>query len=194
MDGQLATILAAGIAASVTLAGAVIAYRAGRRQVRDQGEIAHSQWLRTQREQAYVEYLTTCEVANDAIYKCSIKFDEVLAQISSPDFAGNRSEAASSIEIDQAHNLVDAVQHPLNRIIMLGPHSVAEQAEKVKWKLWGYADATESIVRRLRLETPSQRDVDLAGEKMNDVFIGREIFTKMASQVLTGQTSDRRRT
>ncbi|QNE27608.1 hypothetical protein [Streptomyces sp. INR7] len=187
MDGQWATVLAAGIAASVTLAGAAIAYRAGRRQVRDQGEIAHSQWLRTQREQAYVEYVTACEIANDAIYKCSLRFDEVLADVSSPQFAGNRAEAVFHIGIDEAYNLVDASQNPLNRIIMLGPDNVAAQAEQLRRALADCASGTHGLVVRLSRENPPQREIDLVGDRMNEVFLARTEFTKMARQVLTGE-------
>ncbi|MGY3845079.1 hypothetical protein ACWV2X_07520 [Streptomyces hydrogenans] len=189
MDGQSATILAAGIAASVTLAGAVIAYRAGRRQVRDQGDIAHSQWLRTQREQAYVEYLSGCEAATDAVYKCCLKFDEALIQISSPDFNGNRAEVAASIGIDEAYNLVDDTQKNLNRIIMLGPDLVAEQAERLRSALWEYAGDNQRIVVKLSREIPSQREVDLASDKMDNVFQARTQFAKLARNVLTGETS-----
>ncbi|MFD5227021.1 hypothetical protein ACFWJ5_00480 [Streptomyces qaidamensis] len=190
MDGQWATIYAAGIAAIVTLAGAVIAYRAGSRQVRDQGDIAHSHWLRTQREQAYVEYLSACEMAADAIYKCSLRLDEVIISISNPQFSGNRAEEAASIGIDEAYELVDSSQSALNRIIMLGPDVLAEQAEKVKRALWSYAGDTQRIVVKLARENPSQREVDLANDKMNDVYVAREEFTKLARQVLTRRAFD----
>ncbi|MFD9629320.1 hypothetical protein [Streptomyces violascens] len=192
MDEQVATIFAAGIAASVTLVGAAIAYRAGRRQVRDQGDIAHSHWLRTQREQAYVEYLSACETANDAIYKCSMKFDEALIAISAPEFSGNRAEVILAIGADEAYELADATQKYLNRIIMLGPDSVAAQAEELRSALWNYANGTHGLIFRLSQEIPSQPEIDRESDKMDKVFRARTDFAKCARLVLTRGNSLRR--
>ncbi len=54
------------IAAIIAVGGAALAYLAGRHQVRDQAFVEHAQWLRTQRLQAYTDYL--------------VKFDEVTAR------------------------------------------------------------------------------------------------------------------
>ncbi|MGW6951124.1 hypothetical protein [Streptomyces xanthophaeus] len=189
VGGQWGTILTAGISASVTLVGAVIAYRAGRRQVKDQGEISHLHWLRMQREQAYIDYLGACERANDAIYKCSLMLDQAITRLGSPRPALSREEESAAIGVDEAFDLVDAAQQPLNRIIMLGPDSVADEAEKVKEALWHYAMDTRQVVRKLAQEDVSQREVDLAGEKLNDVYVARDKFTKLARQVLAGEST-----
>lgn len=74
VDGGIATVGAAVIGlvtggGSALLSG-VLAYKAGRRQVQDQGLSAHRQWLCQQRQEAYVAYLSACDAFIDAVDDC----------------------------------------------------------------------------------------------------------------------------
>lgn len=129
MDQGIAAVLSAGVAASVTLLGAAVAYRAGRRQVRDQGSIEHAHWLRGQREQAYLAFLASCERATAAgrlrrdlwerMHGGPTPDDEIVSQL--------RDEVQS---VGRAFSeAVDQILEPLERIRMLGPDIVVSEAE-----------------------------------------------------------------
>ncbi|MFI9781788.1 hypothetical protein ACIHCV_45700 [Streptomyces sp. NPDC051956] len=65
MSDGTAAIVAAGIGAAVSIPGvigaAVIAYRAGRRQVADQGVVDHRHWRRQIRFEAYEKFLAATD-------------------------------------------------------------------------------------------------------------------------------------
>lgn len=63
MSDTAATIFTAIASGIFALAGAGIGYRAGRRQTTDQATVEHGQWLRGQRQEAYVQLLDAWESA-----------------------------------------------------------------------------------------------------------------------------------
>lgn len=62
MDQGQAAIRAAAIGVPGVLLSGVLSYRAGRRQVRDQGVNEHRHWLRQQRQEYYVRFLQVLHV------------------------------------------------------------------------------------------------------------------------------------
>lgn len=58
MTGEVATIIAAAIAATGALVGVFSGIIVGRHQVTDQASVEHGQWLRGQRQEAYTAFLT----------------------------------------------------------------------------------------------------------------------------------------
>lgn len=67
MDQGQAAVWAAAIGIPGVLLSGVLSYRAGRRQVRDQGVNEHLHWLRQQRQEYYVRFLQALHVCLDAV-------------------------------------------------------------------------------------------------------------------------------
>lgn len=120
MDQGVAAVVAAGVAGTVAVAGSFIGVWVGRRQVRDQAKVEHEQWLRGQRQEAFVDFLAL--------------WDEAVAQL------GERTLNEYEIEIldqedgwDTANEAVAEQMHrdriPVaragERVAMLGPRPVA---------------------------------------------------------------------
>jgi cbb3-type cytochrome oxidase subunit 3 len=63
MSDTVSTIFGAIAAGAFALAVAYISYRAGRRQTADQATVEHGQWLRGQRQQAYLAFQDTWDTA-----------------------------------------------------------------------------------------------------------------------------------
>lgn len=60
-------ILAAAFSGLFVLLAAVIAYRAGRRQVADQGQIEHQHWVRQNRFDAYQKFIAASDAVDDTL-------------------------------------------------------------------------------------------------------------------------------
>lgn len=129
MDQGIAAVVAAGAASVVTLAGSAIAYQAGRRQVRDQGAIEHAHWLRGQREQAYLSFLASCERAAAAGRSRRNLVDEIESASADGGTAQEEVQASARRAAYQFSEAVDQILEPLNRIKMLGPEVVIDEAE-----------------------------------------------------------------
>ncbi|MGX1909404.1 hypothetical protein ACWIID_11115 [Streptomyces phaeochromogenes] len=186
MDGGQATIYAAGLAASVTLLGAAVAYKAGRRQVRDQAAVEHEQWVRGQREQAYVDFLGACERATEAVHQCREQADDLHARLVRQEIEIGQGEPVS---MDEAWRLYDAAQQPLNRILMLSPSVVIECAVATHAAISSFCLAVQSVSQQLMLRPVEQVELDLASDKMNEVYTARANFIVVARQVLTGEAT-----
>jgi hypothetical protein len=61
MDQGWAALAAAGAAGIFALGGAWIGFLGGRRQTTDQAAVEHAQWLRGQRQEAYISFLEQWE-------------------------------------------------------------------------------------------------------------------------------------
>ncbi|MEU3742941.1 hypothetical protein AB0E78_38535 [Streptomyces sp. NPDC032198] len=183
MDGGQATVYAAGLAASVTLLGAAIAYKAGRRQVRDQAAVEHERWLRGQREQAYVDFLGACERATEAVHQCRGQADELHGRLVRREIQIGQGEPVS---MDEGWRLHDATQQLLNRILMLGPDAVIERAEATQSAIFNFCMAVQGVSQQLMLRPVEQVELDLASDKMSEVYGARGEFSVAARRVLTG--------
>ncbi|MEU0763745.1 hypothetical protein ABZ351_29145 [Streptomyces microflavus] len=131
MDQGQAAVLAACIGIPGILFGGILSYRAGRRQVRDQGENEHLHWLRQQRQEHYVRFLQTIDLCLETLQNLST--DIV-----------NLSDRIDAREIDAGAHELDSLYHPRdflqnqsdlakNRdaLLMLGPDSVDTKAQLV---------------------------------------------------------------
>jgi hypothetical protein len=63
MDQGLAAVIAATAAGSFGIGGVLAGIFVGRRQTTDQAQVEHAQWLRGQRQEAYVAFLEAWEKA-----------------------------------------------------------------------------------------------------------------------------------
>jgi hypothetical protein len=135
MDGGIATVGAAVIGlvtggGSALLSG-VLAYKAGRRQVQDQGLSAHRQWLCQQRQEAYVAYLGACDAFIDALDACFLALGTAEATHDHSLYEG----AIECVDVEvylTAQRREGEMDHQLGRILMLGPAEVSEQANTLR--------------------------------------------------------------
>ncbi|WDG26835.1 hypothetical protein N7925_36035 [Streptomyces sp. CA-278952] len=123
MTSEVATIVAAVIAGAVVLASG---FFLGRRQVRDQAAVEHGQWLRGQRQDAYIALLDAWDTAVKGLQReidPGEHFEEVAAHVESqsgPSFWEDH-EASTATQVDR---ISEGVQRPLERVLLLGPEAV----------------------------------------------------------------------
>ncbi|MEU9998092.1 hypothetical protein [Streptomyces sp. NPDC050848] len=111
------------VAAAIALIGVLCGLFIGRRTVRDQAQVEHSQWLRGQRQEAYVQLLAA--------------WDDLLPRLeqmvlSDDDIAGIDQHDAWEAAGCSARDGVDLYRAPLRRAVerveMLGPEEVEHAA------------------------------------------------------------------
>lgn len=135
MDGGIATVGAAAIGlvaggGSALLSG-VLAYKAGRRQVQDQGKFAHRRWLCQQRQEAYVGYLGACDAFIDAVDDCVLALGTAEATNDHSLYEG----AIECVDVETyliAQRRESEIDHHLGRILMLGPAEVSKRADSLR--------------------------------------------------------------
>lgn len=76
MDQGWAAIIAAIVAAVAALGGIGIGLIVGRRQLADQTAVEHAQWLRSQRQEAYLAFLNEFDRIMDKGYEFWLGIDE----------------------------------------------------------------------------------------------------------------------
>ncbi|MFF8840482.1 hypothetical protein [Streptomyces sp. NPDC015130] len=119
MDQGWAAVIAAGVAGIVALIGAFIGVWLGRRTIQDQAQVEHEQWLRGQRQEAYLTLLAEWDKAVPRFKEHQL-CDEDLANIAN----GNlEDDAADGMEV-LAVALVEPVVLAAERVHMLGPDLV----------------------------------------------------------------------
>jgi hypothetical protein len=135
MDGGIATLWAAVIGlvtggGSALLTG-VLAYKAGRRQVSDQGLSTHRLWLCQQRQEVYVGYLGACDAFIEALDNCFLALGTAEATNDLSFYEG----ATECVDIEvylTAQAREGDMDHHLGRMLMLGPARVSEQANTLR--------------------------------------------------------------
>ncbi|MFJ1928043.1 hypothetical protein [Streptomyces sp. NPDC088131] len=123
MTSEVASIVAAVIAGAVALASG---FFFGRRQVRDQAAVEHGQWLRGQRQDAYVALLDAWDTAVKEFQEEIDRgeyFDQIAAHeeaLRGPDFWEDHMESVAT-HVDR---ISEGVQRRLERVLLLGPEPV----------------------------------------------------------------------
>ncbi|AVI00067.1 hypothetical protein C5L38_33865 (plasmid) [Streptomyces sp. WAC00288] len=120
MDQGVAAVVAAGVAGTVAVAGSFIGVWVGRRQVRDQAKVEHEQWLRGQRQEAFVDFLALWDEAAAQLDERTLnEYEiEILDQEDGWD-------TANEVVAEQMHRDRIAVARAGERVTMLGPRPVA---------------------------------------------------------------------
>ncbi|GAA1920853.1 hypothetical protein GCM10009837_52560 [Streptomyces durmitorensis] len=135
MDAGIATVGAAAIGlvaggGSALLSG-VFAYKAGRKQVEDQGLATHRQWLLQQRQEAFVAYLGACDAFIDGLDACNLALGTAEATGDVSLYEG----AIECVDVEvylTAERLEGATDHHLGKILMLGPGAVSQRADVLR--------------------------------------------------------------
>ncbi|MEH0564462.1 hypothetical protein QBA37_35425 [Streptomyces silvae] len=109
------------VAAAIALMGVLCGLFIGRRQVRDQAQVEHGQWLRGQRQEAYVNFLT---VWDETIPKFA---DRVLddEQLQYMDRLDSWDEANMSV-VEGMEKDRKPLRQAAERVQMLGPEAVEQ--------------------------------------------------------------------
>ncbi|MBB4161791.1 hypothetical protein [Streptomyces cinereoruber] len=119
-DQGVAAVVAAGVAGTVTVADSFIGVWVGRRQVRDQAKVEHEQWLRGQRQEAFVDFLALWDEAVTQLDERTLNEYEIEI-LDQEDVWDTANEAVA----EQMHRDRIPVARAAERVTMLGPRPVA---------------------------------------------------------------------
>ncbi|WNI34462.1 hypothetical protein [Streptomyces sp. ITFR-6] len=183
MDQGVAAVIAAGVAGVVGVTGSLIGMRMGRRQVSDEAQVEHEQWLRGQRQATYVAVLD----AWDTVVKHLRRMIEEEAE---NQVLGARYEAEHDGMQDVWGQLGEQVRAEvddlsvdaftvLERVQILGPESVDKAAINLE-------DALHSMCGAIRARTGLSEWPDYAGfaESVRGATNARREFMNAARSVL----------
>lgn len=120
MSDTAATIFTAIAGGLFAVTVAAIGYRAGRRQTTDQATVEHGQWLRGQRQNAYVQFLDAWDDAIDRLKAFQDGWDE-RARRAVEDGEDADLPARAEVALDEAW---ESVRRLLDRVELLGPEKV----------------------------------------------------------------------
>ncbi|MER5916440.1 hypothetical protein ABT124_40140 [Streptomyces sp. NPDC001982] len=120
MSDTAATIFTAIAGGLFALAVAYISYRAGRRQTTDQATVEHGQWLRGQRQQAYLAFQDTWDTAIEDLQALQDSWE---ARVHA--YAQDSALEDPAMVADRRYNdSWRAVRKDLERVELLGPQRV----------------------------------------------------------------------
>jgi hypothetical protein len=120
MSGTAATIFTAIAGGLFALAVACIGYRAGQRQTTDQTTVEHGQWLRGQRQQAYVAFVDTWDTTVDSLQRLQQSWEPRVREYQQGDRLDDWTEESSRLLGDAWR----AVRRDLERVELLGPQRI----------------------------------------------------------------------
>lgn len=187
MDQGVAAVVAAGVAGAVAVAGSFIGVWVGRRQVRDQAKIEHEQWLRGQRQEAFVDFLAAWDEAVAQLEERVLNEYEIEILDQEDGWDAANEEVAERMHRDRI-----PVARAGERVIMLGPPSVALVANKM-------LDALEDLAAGIGAqyippEEGSDRGrYDTYWEAQRDASDHRERFVRTAAMLFQTAPDTKRR-
>ena len=129
MDQGQAAVWAAAIGVPGVLLSGVLSYRAGRRQVRDQGANEHMQWLRQQRQQCYVQFLQAVDACMKALEAHSVAIVGLSDRLEAGDLDAATYDFDPLLFPAAVLSRIDELSKSRDGLLMLGPHEVDDQAE-----------------------------------------------------------------
>ncbi|MEU0677345.1 hypothetical protein ABZ330_31510 [Streptomyces sp. NPDC006172] len=131
MDQGQAAVLAAAIGIPGVLLSGVLSYRAGRRQVRDQGVNEHLHWLRQQRQEHYVRFLQALQLClkvleehTKPVVEATQAVEEGSLEVDSDDYQRLYSPPEVIEKLETLGDMREAIR-------MLGPEEIDKQADAV---------------------------------------------------------------
>ena len=169
-------VIAALVAGVVAVAGSFIGLYVGRRQVQDEAQVEHEQWLRGQRQEVYVAVLAAWDQA-------ALGMDWVLGVVHE-EAEGHTNPASGPYASEDAWGHLKEALEPtriaMERLRLLGPLSVTMASDEMWEALLERRDAL------LRLLEPGDGQGRLAvhGAAMDRVDAAREQFVALAQSVL----------
>ncbi|MFD3840234.1 hypothetical protein ACFWWC_28875 [Streptomyces sp. NPDC058642] len=125
MDQGWAAIIAATAAGVFGITGAFTGLIVGRSQTIDHAAVEHGQWLRGQRQAAYLEAIDAIDAALTELENLRTEWDERVA----------RAPVDESFALYVAKLLIDErkiAARPLERAVLLGPRSVDDALQNLE--------------------------------------------------------------
>lgn len=120
MDQGWAAIIAATAAGVFGITGILTGITVGRRQTTDQADVEHQQWLRGQRQDAYVQLLDAWDQAVDALDQLADDWAVIELEM---DSQGQIDDFQQTIH-QRAEAARQVMVKPLDRATLLGPEDV----------------------------------------------------------------------
>lgn len=172
-------------AAAIALMGVFSGLFIGRRQVRDQAQVEHGQWLRGQRQEAFVQLIAAWDEVLPK-FEARVESDEGLAYIDRMDSWDDASmSVAVGMEADRA-----PLRRAAERVQMLGPESVDGAVDAM---LGTVEKLTVGIGKQYQVTRPEgEGPLDHFWEAQGEVDARREAFLLEARRALQ-QTPDTKR-
>lgn len=109
------------VAALIATAAGFVGVAVGRATTRDQAAVEHKQWLRGQRQQAYIDFLTAWDRALEELLDdmdTLDRWEELMA-----DWDGD-PESAREQSYERVAAVASRVNTPRERVLLLGPDDV----------------------------------------------------------------------
>lgn len=130
MDQGLAAVIAAMAAGVFGITGVFAGIVVGRRQTTDQAAVEHQQWLRGQRQEAYLQLLEAFDVALPQLESLVQRWDDIALRADQQNLANEFEE----IIHDSATEAMAILVKPIERVQFLGPEAVdLASQELVMW-------------------------------------------------------------
>ncbi|WP_331758856.1 hypothetical protein OH782_42450 (plasmid) [Streptomyces sp. NBC_01544] len=115
-------------AAAIAVIGAFVGLFVGRRQVRDQAQVEHGQWLRGQRQEAYSTFLAAWDQAEKNFDGLVNSWEEESSIAREVEWhSGDGWESLGLDWARQTHESEQSVTGPLEAIYLLGPDEVQQR-------------------------------------------------------------------
>ncbi|KIF67614.1 hypothetical protein HY68_01560 [Streptomyces sp. AcH 505] len=179
------------VAAVIGFAGLFVGLLLGRRQVRDQAQVEHGQWLRGQRQQAYLEFLNGWERAVEDMRALVAGWDDWWQGEDAEDPSMQEAWAHGISRASYSFQL--SAERLLERIHLLGPDAMAIAASDMQEQLVGMRNGIMEMLANeheagTSAPAPSYRTAWLATVGVRYQFLARS-----REVTLTAPTTGRRR-
>ncbi|MFI0243049.1 hypothetical protein [Streptomyces sp. NPDC016845] len=130
MSESWGTVAAAVAAGLLGIGGVLLGLIVGRRQVSDQAQVEHGQWLRGQRVEAYLELLRAWDTALSAIGDLQEDWDQERDATIENVGAGGLAERMRELVVERVNAPLTDAQGAAERVLLVAPPPVAEQSPK----------------------------------------------------------------
>ncbi|MFF1358792.1 hypothetical protein [Streptomyces sp. NPDC058297] len=147
MTDAWGTVIAGIVAGALAFLGS---WFGSRRGVADQAKVEHQQWLRGQREAAYVAFLDAWDRANEEMSDLVGEWAELCSHIY--DYEGDGVSAMGDSVKEDLDSAMTRMHPAAERVQLIGEKGINEIAAKMTALLW---DMGHAIVARLPENTES---------------------------------------
>lgn len=186
MDQGVAAVIAAGAAGVVGVTGSLIGVWVGRRTVRDQAQVEHEQWLRNQRQEAYVALIAAWDELLPGL-ELGVMDGETMHDIEQADAWDEAGRSClAGLETKRA-----PLRRAAERVEMLGPEAV----EQVVAPLVETANTlVNCLVSQYGITLPGRESepIERFMVTLDEVDERRDAFIAAAKEILR-QTPDTKR-
>lgn len=129
MSDAWGAVIAAAVSGVLAIVGGVLGYRSGRRQVADQAVVEHEQWLRGQRQEAYLGFLRSLDrLLLEAEGQCE-GIEETLQDVELSQEPIERRRGITGAEMEETNPLGwfgMELYEELDGLALLGPEAVVQ--------------------------------------------------------------------